>query len=239
MNLTSSFIKKASLGSSITRTLSAAERNSLEDIAKPSSILKSYNQDDILSHSLSLTNHIFGLYAIELWRYDERNGKLIHVSLHDEESGDGGGLLVKRMTQESDPTNSYSTPQAVDAYRRLTDASFEGYLRPVNTDVGVGLPGVLWAESASNKGINGIQRGVGAGSRRGLLGEGGMGGVSWRNVEELANDPDQVSFVSCLHSILQMAHMINVHTMNVCAHLFSCRSHSTKGSNPLPKQASN
>jgi hypothetical protein len=36
-------------------------------------------------------------------------------------------------------------------------------------------------------------------------------------LEELANDPDQVSFVSYLHSILQMAHiMINVHTICVC-----------------------
>lgn len=143
------------------------------------------------------------MYAIELWRYDESNGKLVNVSLsHDEEAGSNGcGLLIKRITQEADPSNAYSTKEAVDAYEKLTDRSSPGFLPPSSLDVGVGLPGVLWAEAPSSKGMNNTQQRTSIGSRqrtsivgssRNLIESGPKDSVAWRDVEELANDPDQV-----------------------------------------------
>jgi hypothetical protein len=162
MNLTASFIKKAS---NISDSTKLASTICIADLAKPS-----YERDDILSHSLALTDHIFGLYAVELWRYDEGNGNLVTVPLGpDEETGGGScSLLIKRMTQEADPSNAYSTPEVIKAYLRLTDPSCNDFLPATAIDVGVGLPGVLWSESASSKGINGSTQRHSVSSKRHL-----------------------------------------------------------------------
>lgn len=194
MNLTASFIKSAGLSSTSDNTKSSyAEHSDLDGLKKSSRSGMSYERDDILSHSLALTDHIYGLYAIELWRYDEGNGKLYNVSLSkDEEAGAGGrGLFIKRVTQEADPSNVYSTKEAIDAYCSLTNPSCADYLPAKTTDVGVGLPGVLWCDSS--KGIHNPQRQTLVGSKRNLAhGHGSADSVSWRKVDELAKDPDQV-----------------------------------------------
>lgn len=127
-----------------------------------------------------------------MWRYDESTGKLVNINLgpEDEESGGGpGGLLVKRATQETDDDNDYSTPSAQTAYKKLTDASSGDYIEVNPYDPGVGLPGALWAESSAGGG-----GGHGLG-RLGLHGHSNGGasddGVLWRDVCELAEDPDQ------------------------------------------------
>ncbi|KAL7534353.1 hypothetical protein ACHAWF_007020 [Thalassiosira exigua] len=172
---------------------------------------------DVLSASLALTDLAFGIYAVELWRYDEATGKLVNVDLArgtaaDEEAGGGGGggLRIKRRTQESDPTNDYSTPAARDAYERLTCPSRADFLPATSVDPGVGLPGALWAEEAHSRLLGGAVRKNllasvhhhGHVSHRNVAGTGGdhpagyhgsHDGVSWRDVGELADDPDQVS----------------------------------------------
>jgi len=214
--LTSSIIKKAGQSSSITSS-------TIENQTKPEKYVKSFDEGEILSHSLALTDHIHGLYAIELWRYDESNGKLVNISLsHDEETSlNCCGMLIKRITQEADPTNSYSTKEAADAYEKLTDRSSPGFLPPTSLDVGVGLPGVLWAETSPSKGLNNPQqRAVQKDS------------VFWRDVEELANDPDQVREKKspCLPSPMTPCQTTEYLIINT--------SHLMKGFNHLQKQAS-
>ena len=41
------------------------------------------NCDDILKHSLSMVDLIFGIYGIELWHYDETCGKLVIANLDE------------------------------------------------------------------------------------------------------------------------------------------------------------
>ena len=214
MNLTSSLIKNAGLKSSFTR--SSTGQLSIDDESNklPKSTDASFSRDDILSHSLALTDLIFGVYAVELWRYDEDNGKLVNVSLtnNDIETGSSGcGMCIKRKTQEADPSNRYCTQQAVDAHRRLTDPSHSGFLPAAATEVGVGLAGVLWAETASSKGINHGRQMVNNHSRRHLT-HGGHGNesVSWRSLEELANDPDQVYIILCNYIIHFCNHLFHL-----------------------------
>ena len=186
--LSVSFTRKLSTGSltEISKhSAKANEEHTPDDDGKPIS-------DGILAQSLALTNIIFGIYAIELWHYDESSGKLVNVTLgsHDEEIGSyGGGLLVKRPTQETDIDNDYFTSSALAAYNKLTDRSLDDYLPAESLDPGVGLPGVLWAESSSASG-----GGFGNLRLHGHHGDGhGHDSILWRDVVEFANDPDQVS----------------------------------------------
>ena len=182
------------------------------------------NCDDILKHSLSMVDLIFGIYGIELWHYDEQSGKLVIVNLDesqdDEETGNcsinsGGGILLKRKPQETDKDNDYATSEAVNSYNKLTDPSHPSYIHVNSTDPGVGLAGALWAESSSmgssEGGMNFNRAGVGWVS---------MDTIQWRDVCELANDPDQVRYnmpatlhvFSLLFSVYY-AHTIYVHNM--------------------------
>ncbi len=79
-----------------------------------------------------MTDLIFGLYAVELWHYNDASGMLTNVNLgtQDEETGrkGGGGLLLKRRTQEADPDSIYVSSEAVDAFNDLTDQSRKDYI---------------------------------------------------------------------------------------------------------------
>ena len=164
------------------------------DVPPVEKVQTTSTSDDILSQSLAMTDLIFGIYAIELWHYDESSGKLSNVNLEpqeDEETGgggDSGGLLLKRKPQETDPDNDYSTSEALDAFNKLTDASHNGYIPVSSTDPGVGLPGALWAESSKV----GSEGGMNFNRAWGGIGQHGHDTVLWRDVCELANDPDQV-----------------------------------------------
>jgi len=156
-----------------------------------------------------MTDLIFAIYAVEVWKYDEETGKIFNVNLSsdDEETGGGsggsGGLLIKRNPQEIDIDNDYYTEEAEGAFYQLTDASRSDFLPAGSADPGVGLAGALWAESSGSAagGVN--LRALGeighlplahkstrhfptVGHHQGNI------SLSWRDVKELAEDPDQV-----------------------------------------------
>lgn len=168
--------------------------------------------DGILTQSLATVDLIFGIYGIELWHYDEASGKLAIVNLdesQDEETGNsgvrnGGGLLLKRKPQETDPDNNYSTPEALDAFNNLTNASQSGYISVGSTDPGVGLAGALWAELGSGHDVGAnLTRAWGVGHHV-------HDTIQWRDVCELADDPDQVSMMMCWCYLLYYIFCINV-----------------------------
>lgn len=142
------FPRAASLDGTERTSVSDASKVTKRPVEEPADISR-----DILSQSLALTDLIFGIYAIELWHYDDNSGKLVNVNLHgrhhDEETGKrSSGLLIKRKTQETDPGNAYATTDAVDAFTLLTDRSDKDFLAPRPTPAGVGIPGILWSESS-------------------------------------------------------------------------------------------
>lgn len=118
--------------SSLTKSTNSASVDSQAKEVEPTPPIATKSIDvDILSQSLALADKIFGLYALEVWHYNEASGQLINVPLksQDEEAGQsGGGLYVKRMTQEADSENEYSNSKAMDAYGKLTDRSRKDYL---------------------------------------------------------------------------------------------------------------
>ncbi|KAL7472238.1 hypothetical protein ACHAXS_012566 [Conticribra weissflogii] len=171
--------------------------------------------DGIVFQSLRLTDHIFGLYAFELWHYVEATGTLVHVRLNDSEDEESGkvhdGLYIKRSPQEVDPNNDYSSKEAMTAFAQLTDGSRSDYIHPLPTGPGVGLPGVLWSETSRGANTTGgsarvlernhrstrllaSQTNQKGGNNKSLVAafsKGASDSVSWRRVDELANDPDQ------------------------------------------------
>mmetsp|Transcript_34507 Transcript_34507/g.83519 ORF Transcript_34507/g.83519 Transcript_34507/m.83519 type:complete len:550 (+) Transcript_34507:35-1684(+) len=178
-----------------------------------SAILRPQPSSDFLSQALATTDLIFGIYAIELWHYNEASGKLINVGLgsSDEETGrKSGDLFLKRRTQESDPDSDNYTPEANHAFDKLTDKSRNDYIPAKPSDPGVGLSGLLWSESSTAVGggvnnmlgnalhINGNQRPNNerqSSQRRGKSFKGihsnAHDTIVWRDVVGLANDPDQ------------------------------------------------
>jgi len=148
---------------------------------------------NILTQSLAMVDLIFGIYGIELWHYNEASGKLAIVNLNEEDDGEtgisgSGSFLIKRQPQETDPDNDYATPEALDAYNKLTNVTQSGYIAVNETDPGVGLSGALWAESSGG----GSDTGANFNRAWGGIGHSGHESVVWRDVGELADDPDQV-----------------------------------------------
>lgn len=216
-SLRASITRLGTGGSAATTASDSPTTSSASDPIKP---IKPSRGVDILSQALSTTTDlIFGIYAVEMWHYDESTGKLHPVILDggddDEETGGRtGSLLLKRRTQESDEGSAHHAPSATFALGRLTDRSRPDHVPASPTDPGVGLPGVLWSESSSpsaSSGIGGAAHNLGGMIRNGahhlpghhqsgrnvLAGAGAAGssqdGVQWRDVGELADDPDQVS----------------------------------------------
>ena len=166
------------------------EEGSTVYVPPPRPAFRSDANDDILQKCLGMTDLIFAIYAVEVWHYDEETGKIFNVNLpsDDEESGGGGGggLLLKRNPQETDVDNDYYTKEAEEAFYQLTDPSRSNFLPAGSADPGVGLAGALWAESSN----------VAGGVHYRAWGEmshlQGNISLSWRDVCELAEDPDQV-----------------------------------------------
>lgn len=180
-------------------------------VPPPRPAFRTSSNDDILQQTLGMTDLIFAIYAVEVWKYDEETGKIFNVNLSsdDEETGGGrggsGGLLIKRNPQEIDIDNDYYTEEAEGAFYQLTDASRSDFLPAGSADPGVGLAGALWAESsgsAAGGGVNfralgdmGHLPNLGHKSTRQIHTGHHQGNVSlsWRDVKELAEDPDQVN----------------------------------------------
>jgi len=149
---------------------------------------------DILTQTVAISmKSLYGIYAIELWCFNEETGKLENIALsNDIEGGTVEGLLLKRVTQEADEINRtyWNVDEAQESFNLLTDKSITGYVAPDPVSPGCGLPGVLWAEigkyatTGINAGIHAIGNAIGHSA---VSNE-----VHWREVDELANDPDQV-----------------------------------------------
>lgn len=91
-------------------------------------------------------------------------------------------LFIKRRTQESDDENDYYTKDAAESYDRLTNQTRDDYLAASPIEPGLSVAGLLWSEMSSSHGIG--------------QGHGGQDSVVWRDVQEIADDPDQVSLRS-------------------------------------------
>ena len=207
-------------------------------VPPPRPAFRTSSNDDILQQTLGMTDLIFAIYAVEVWRYDEETGKIFNVNLSsdDEETGGGGGaggsggLLIKRNPQEIDIDNDYYTEEAEGAFYQLTDASRSDFLPAGSADPGVGLAGALWAESSGSAGGGVNFRALGENK---LLHNAYDAFVSltWRDVKELAEDPDQVCVFKCMLATLTILffhiyishHIMNTlprsHLMRVCRHL--------------------
>jgi len=180
----------SSLKSSVTKPVSVAT-----EVVEPAVQTNTISNDggNILTQSLAMVDLIFGIYGIELWHYNEASGKLAIVNLNEEDDGEtgisgSGSFLIKRQPQETDPNNDYATPEALDAYNKLTNVTQSGYIAVNETDPGVGLSGALWAESSGG----GSDTGANFNRAWGGIGHSGHESVVWRDVGELADDPDQV-----------------------------------------------
>ena len=184
----------SSLKSSVTKPVAVATE--VVEPAVQTNTIGSNGGGNILTQSLAMVDLIFGIYGIELWHYNEATGKLAIVNLNEDDDGESAGVsgsgsgsfLIKRQPQETDPDNDYATPEALEAYNKLTNVTQSGYIAMNETDPGVGLSGALWAESSGG----GSDAGANFNRAWGGIGHSGHESVVWRDVQELADDPDQV-----------------------------------------------
>jgi hypothetical protein len=164
--------------------------------------------NDFLSNGIKVcTENIFGLYGVEVWQYDRNTGKLVNVTKSTEsiESGRCGcGIHIKRIPQEADQQSPNYSPEARDAFERLTHKSRMDYLASEPVESGRSLAGALWSETSTSGTLDAVTNGVlSIGStihkRVGLL----VGSqptqsadiadtIFWRELEELVADPNQV-----------------------------------------------
>ena len=207
--MTTSLKESASLPKKAEASEPEKEEEDTPYVPPPRPAFRTSSNDDILQQTLGMTDLIFAIYAVEVWKYDEETGKIFNVNLSsdDEEIGakGSGGLLIKRNPQEIDIDNDYYTEEAEGAFYQLTDASRSDFLPAGSADPGVGLAGALWAESSGPGAMGGVNlRALGDMGHMPLTGKSTRGGfptvghhqgnisLSWRDVKELAEDPDQV-----------------------------------------------
>lgn len=160
---------------------------------------------DILSQSInSSTEHIFGLYGIEIWEFNADTGKLHNVPVSQ------SGIHIKRIPQEADQNSLSYSPEARWSLDRLTQQSRLDYLAPKPLESGVSLAGALWSASASTGTLHAMVH-----KRFGLLA--GLQQVEsvkateavlWREVDELATDPNQVRVSLPFLSVIQKTNCV-------------------------------
>jgi hypothetical protein len=152
--------------------------------------------------------NVFGLYGIEVWRFDNETGKLFNMAISQQsiESGRSEcGMYIKRIPQEADHKSPSYRPESRDAFERLANKSRIDYLAPESVVSGRGLAGALWSETSASRTLesfsNGtfsigytIQKGVGflAGLQP-VKSADTIDAITWREVGELVTDPNQVS----------------------------------------------
>jgi len=182
----------------------------LADIEPPKPRIQEENID-VLSQSVrACTSTIFGLYGLEIWKFD-KSGRLISVPIKSPNVLDlkrqSSGIFIKRVTQEADHQSRNFNSAARDAFERLTDTARLDYISHKTAYPGVGLAGALWSEASTSKTLTAVQHGVQSISssihrRVGLLAgfqstlireKENANSVLWREVDTLAEDPDQVS----------------------------------------------
>ena len=83
---------------------------------------------DVLMQSIyACTSNIFGLYALEVWKFDKDSGSLLNIPIMPPHALDvkrhSSGLFIKRITQEADYRSPNYNPSAREAFERLTDTT--------------------------------------------------------------------------------------------------------------------
>ena len=173
------------------------------------------------------TEHIFGLYAVEVWKFDDSIDllksiplELNNVEKNDDNDDDNIGdeeennatiphntLYIRRKPQESDERSPSFQLSAKEAYEQLTDPTHSDYLPKTETQPGIGLSGLLWSEAARlrNNNLSRMRKQL---LRVSLDGEHSGDNIvidttlQWRNVDDLASDPDQ-TYDERLHAFAQ------------------------------------
>ncbi len=145
------------------------EDDSDESEGKKKSTSSTPCPDDMYITTLkAATNHIFGLYGVEVWQFDDTIDLLQSIPLEsslEEENGNDNDdeenptkphqtLYIRRPPQESDENSPSFELSAKEAYEQLTDPTHIDYLPKHSTRPGVGLAGVLWSEAALLGGFN-------------------------------------------------------------------------------------
>lgn len=182
--------RRTNIASSETREDSTPSVSSAEDEAPPAHTSTAATTPvvdvDMMSQTLALCDHIIGLYGLEMFNFEYSSGKLVSVGLGPDTKSDEGDvesqnsaprLFIKRRTQESDDENDYYTKDAAESYDRLTNQTRDDYLAASPIEPGLSVAGLLWSEMSSSHGIG--------------QGHGGQDSVVWRDVQEIADDPDQ------------------------------------------------
>lgn len=197
---------------------------SYQQLQQPEIMKMQQEPMDILLQSIhSCTANIFGLYGLEIWKFDKESGSLISTPVMPPHALDvkqhRRSLFIKRITQEADYNSSNYNSSAKDAFERLTETTRLDFVSKAATDPGVGVAGALWSESNSNalstKTLAVVQSGVQSLSetisdklhlhisspRRTVKGmaashfnhenEQVSNRVLWRDINSLAEDPDQ------------------------------------------------
>lgn len=141
--------------------------------------------------------NVVGILAVEVWKFCPINGTLFPVR----------PMRVLRVPEEADPNSARADPKAIEAYEKVMS------WKPTALSVGSGLPGVLWSESGHHKRkttkqratqrLGSIQRratqrratGTSAlpSSFQNIDGEGTFSELTWREVDQIAEDPYQAS----------------------------------------------
>lgn len=175
------------------------------NIEQPQPPMQQNDLVDILSQSVqSCTSAIFGLYGIEIWKFDKANGGLFSVPIKSSNVMDlrrHSSLFITRVTQEADYASPHFNSAARDAFERLTDTVRLDHLSKKMTDPGVGVAGALWSEASTSTSAPGVESISSSIHRRvGLLAgvpsiygheSDDANAVLWREVDTLAEDPDQ------------------------------------------------
>eukprot|EP01082_Thalassiosira_pseudonana_P001003 g998.t1.2.5e174188 g998 g998.t1 contig10:1155753-1157611(-) len=165
---------------------------------------------DVLSQCVDASvSNIFGIYGVEVWRFDD--SKLVNVpisysSQQTLEAGSSrGGMYLKRVPQEVDEASPCFNSESRDAFERLTNPSRLDYLAPDSVEIGVGLAGILWSNASATYSTL-LQHGVQSLStkihrRVGLLTgleyetqpqhHNAADSIQWREVDAFAQDPHQ------------------------------------------------
>jgi len=178
--------------------------------------------DILLQSVFACTANIFGLYGLEVWKFDQKSGFLTSTPMMPPNALDvkqhRRSLFIKRIPQEADYNSPNYNPSARDAFERLTVTTRLDYCSKNATDPGVGVAGALWSESnnssvLSTSALAVVQSGVQTLSHkisdklhlhktdplnrsiRGMVlgqdNEQASNRVLWRDINSLAEDPDQ------------------------------------------------
>lgn len=191
--------------------LNSRQRSSSIKFVEPSVEIRSVGEQiiDILSQSVQLcVENVFGLYGIEVWRFDNETGKLFNTAISQQSIEAGRsecGMYITRIPQEADHKSPSYRPESRDAFERLANTSRIDYLAPEPVVSGRSLAGALWSETSTARTLdafsNGtfsigytIQKGVGllAGLQH-VKSFDTIDAITWREVGELVADPNQVS----------------------------------------------